>query len=148
MGGGGDRDGSGRTPCSGRARAESTALRGSGPPSGEKPTRKPLAWWRRPPLPGAVVDAGFADHHPIPRSWPPTAECGQDRRSNPPQIPVADANHRGAEVDGAGQLFLVAHLGEHPVAQFFRHFEQGAIPSSVSTESIRGWRPPDSGGAR
>ena len=77
---------------------------------------------------GAVVDAGFADHHPIPRDPGRQLLSAGKIDAQIPQIPVVDANHRGAEVDGAGQLLLVAHLGEHPQAQFFRHFEQGAIP--------------------
>ncbi len=72
---------------------------------------------------GAVVDAGLADHHPIPRDLGRQLFGAGEIDAQIPQIPVVDANHRRAEGDGAGQLLLVAHLGQHAKAELLGHRE-------------------------
>ncbi|MNJ24967.1 hypothetical protein D3C77_193990 [compost metagenome] len=76
---------------------------------------------------GAVVDAGLADDHPIGGDLGRQLLGAGEIHAEIPQIPVVDANHGGAEGQGAIPLLCIAHLGQHPEAQLFRHLEQGAI---------------------
>ncbi len=50
----------------------------------------------------AVVDAGFADHHPIARNIFGQLFGAVEIHAQVAQIPVVDANHRRPQRDGAG----------------------------------------------